>query len=382
MESDLHQQPHKPLDDQHHQKHSISSLTRNQSAPSSYFSNIVDREFSEFITRPSSPETERIFSRFTSSNSSGNTLDRFPKSMISPAKETETEAVVGKQQNQILGSMNDERSIMQQQQRSYPSALQQSFYRNQSQQMKLNSNLIRQSSSPAGILSNINVETGCPVMRTMVDFGAGTSYNREASFSSAIKLPSSGVMSPIAGMESKSMGTSIPITSDFGENRRDDYSAEFPIGSWDDPTMVSDKTTGAKRLRDEDRTLSDFNASLTKDGEGTNRPPLAHHLSLPNTLAEMSAIEKFLQFSDSVPCKVRAKRGCATHPRSIAERVRRTRISERMRKLQELVPNMEKQTNTADMLDLAVDYIKDLQRQFKILSKDRAKCTCSNKQQQ
>jgi hypothetical protein len=24
---------------------------------------------------------------------------------------------------------------------------------------------------------------------------------------------------------------------------------------------------------------------------------------------------------DSVPCKIRAKRGCATHPRSIAERV-------------------------------------------------------------
>ena len=33
-------------------------------------------------------------------------------------------------------------------------------------------------------------------------------------------------------------------------------------------------------------------------------------------------MEKFLHFQDSVPCKIRAKRGCATHPRSIAERVR------------------------------------------------------------
>lgn len=33
-------------------------------------------------------------------------------------------------------------------------------------------------------------------------------------------------------------------------------------------------------------------------------------------------MEKYLQFQDSVPCKIRAKRGCATHPRSIAERVR------------------------------------------------------------
>ena len=33
-------------------------------------------------------------------------------------------------------------------------------------------------------------------------------------------------------------------------------------------------------------------------------------------------MEKLLQVpEDSVPCKVRAKRGCATHPRSIAERV-------------------------------------------------------------
>ena len=47
--------------------------------------------------------------------------------------------------------------------------------------------------------------------------------------------------------------------------------------------------------------------------------------SLPRTSSEMSALEKYLQVQqDSVPCRVRAKRGCATHPRSIAERVRQT----------------------------------------------------------
>lgn len=44
-------------------------------------------------------------------------------------------------------------------------------------------------------------------------------------------------------------------------------------------------------------------------------------MSLPKTSAEMAAVEKLLHFQDVVPCKVRAKRGCATHPRSIAERV-------------------------------------------------------------
>ncbi|KAJ8500288.1 hypothetical protein OPV22_010840 [Ensete ventricosum] len=108
---------------------------------------------------------------------------------------------------------------------------------------------------------------------------------------------------------------------------------------------------------------------------------LRHHLSLPKTSSEMAAVENFLQFQDAVPCKIRAKRGCATHPRSIAERVRRTKISERIRKLQELVPNMDKQTNTADMLDLAVDYIHDLQKQVKALTEGRASCTCSRSKQ-
>jgi hypothetical protein len=48
---------------------------------------------------------------------------------------------------------------------------------------------------------------------------------------------------------------------------------------------------------------------------------ITHQFSLPKTSSEMASIEKFLQFQDAVPCKIRAKRGCATHPRSIAERV-------------------------------------------------------------
>ncbi|KAI5061895.1 hypothetical protein GOP47_0022434 [Adiantum capillus-veneris] len=81
-----------------------------------------------------------------------------------------------------------------------------------------------------------------------------------------------------------------------------------------------------------------------------------------------------LSLDDSVLCRARAKRGCATHPRSIAERVRRTKISEGMHKLQELVPNLEKQTNTATMLDEAVEYVKFLQQQVQKLTESQAKC--------
>lgn len=43
---------------------------------------------------------------------------------------------------------------------------------------------------------------------------------------------------------------------------------------------------------------------------------------LSQTALEMASMDRLLHIpEDSVPCKIRAKRGCATHPRSIAERV-------------------------------------------------------------
>lgn len=43
---------------------------------------------------------------------------------------------------------------------------------------------------------------------------------------------------------------------------------------------------------------------------------------MPQTSLEMATVDSLLNIpEDSVPCKIRAKRGCATHPRSIAERV-------------------------------------------------------------
>lgn len=63
--------------------------------------------------------------------------------------------------------------------------------------------------------------------------------------------------------------------------------------------------------------------SFIQNSELRNRgSPLSHHLNLPRSSSEMSTTEKMLRFQDTVPCKIRAKRGCATHPRSIAERVK------------------------------------------------------------
>lgn len=68
--------------------------------------------------------------------------------------------------------------------------------------------------------------------------------------------------------------------------------------------------------------------------------------------------------------RIRARRGQATDPHSIAERLRRERIAERMKALQELVPNANK-TDKASMLDEIIDYVKFLQLQVKVLSMSR-----------
>ncbi|WOL12643.1 transcription factor bHLH85-like [Canna indica] len=67
--------------------------------------------------------------------------------------------------------------------------------------------------------------------------------------------------------------------------------------------------------------------------------------------------------------KKRADRGTATDPQSLYARKRRERINERLRILQKLVPNGTK-VDISTMLEEAVQYVKFLQLQIKLLSSD------------
>ncbi|XP_074268998.1 transcription factor bHLH130-like isoform X1 [Silene latifolia] len=224
-------------------------------------------------------------------------------------------------------------------------------------------NLNRQTSIPAGFFSQLNTQNGYTIMKGLGSFRVANGTNGESS-------PRTGRLGVnhlprIPEIGNENVKETSPDEDKFRNHEGDlgfSSPSSYPFTSWNNPASSD--------------------SSFLSETEGTlNRPTmLAHHLSLPKTSTEMAAIEKLLHFQDTVPCKVRAKRGCATHPRSIAERERRNRISERMRKLQELVPNMDKQTNISDMLDLAVDYVKSLQDEFKILSDGRAKCKCVNLQ--
>ncbi|KAL5545536.1 hypothetical protein UlMin_005223 [Ulmus minor] len=378
---------------------SSSGLLRFRSAPSSLLANFTGDGGGDGdcgVNKNNSCEgsdSERLFSRF-GDYSGNNDSDSSPTFQEIDDKST----VIATEAAAKARSMNSQQGFTglpphypRQNSNSSSSAMDNSSFGlvgsmgldQQTQARTVNSNLLRQSSSPAGLFSHISVQNGYASIKgggnygglngTHGDVSPASRLRSQLSFSS--RPPSSlGMLSQISEIGSESLGASNLDEGKLGNGNGDAryYGNGFPFGSWNESLNFTDNFGGIRRDQDNSRKL----CSGTQNEElGSRIHLLSHHLSLPKASSDIG-MEKFLHFQDTVPCKVRAKRGCATHPRSIAERVRRTRISERMRKLQELVPNMDKQTNTADMLDLAVDYIKDLQKQFKTLSDNRANCKC------
>ncbi|KAL4559615.1 hypothetical protein LXL04_031758 [Taraxacum kok-saghyz] len=73
--------------------------------------------------------------------------------------------------------------------------------------------------------------------------------------------------------------------------------------------------------------------------------------------------------TNAINGKTRASRGTATDPQSLYARKRRERINERLRILQNLVPNGTK-VDISTMLEEAVEYVKFLKLQIQLLSSD------------
>lgn len=116
----------------------------------------------------------------------------------------------------------------------------------------------------------------------------------------------SSLMSQISEMGDEELGGSSPDES----SQR--YAAGVPMTSWAEASLLAGNNPSGTGNREEEGKvveLRNYVAGLT------------HQLSLPKPAAEMAAMEKLIQFQDASPCRIRAKRGCATHPRSIAERV-------------------------------------------------------------
>ncbi|KAL6861884.1 hypothetical protein ACP4OV_017584 [Aristida adscensionis] len=125
-------------------------------------------------------------------------------------------------------------------------------------------------------------------------------------------------------------------------------------------------------------TFSSCNQMAVTAAQGTLVPP-----KMPSWISENKTEYPVSHASDvqtqtnsangngvGVKPRPRARRGQATDPHSIAERLRREKISDRMKNLQDLVPNSNK-ADKASMLDEIIDYVKFLQLQVKVLSMSR-----------
>ncbi|XP_022725333.1 transcription factor bHLH63-like isoform X7 [Durio zibethinus] len=104
-------------------------------------------------------------------------------------------------------------------------------------------------------------------------------------------------------------------------------------------------------------------------GPNTNKSSSSNNNNKKQTSTETSKENsKFSKVQKPDYIHVRARRGQATDRHSLAERVRREKISERMKYLQDLVPGCNKITGKAGMLDEITSYVQSLQQQVELLS--------------
>lgn len=110
------------------------------------------------------------------------------------------------------------------------------------------------------------------------------------------------------------------------------------------------------------------NRSL-KRGSTTDIEDDMHRYTKKST--SWSSLNSSFSTVQSKPAKAnqRAKKGSATDPQSVAARNRRERISERLKNLQDLIPNGSK-VDLVTMLEKAINYVKFLQLQVNVLTTD------------
>ncbi|XP_015055483.1 transcription factor bHLH84-like [Solanum pennellii] len=127
----------------------------------------------------------------------------------------------------------------------------------------------------------------------------------------------------------------------------------------DSPPESSKKKRLCNLLGDVPKNKRSVNLKKASEMDGKNKAALQRQ----NSISCCSEDE-----SINVP-KSRASRGSATDSQSLYARKRREKINQRLRILQSLVPNGTK-VDISTMLEEAVQYVKFLQLQIKLLSSD------------
>ncbi|XP_045799608.1 transcription factor bHLH130-like [Trifolium pratense] len=358
---------------QQHCHQNNSGLSRYNSAPSSLLTSLGDTTIGNFLN--DNQHQSQHYSSSTSSEMETILTNSEPLYEFKPMKEEENNPFSNGllQYNGYSYGSQNQIIYQTQQNQGLANGFDGSFSAMSSLDSSNNcSNLIRQKSSPAEFFSNYSINNGSVSGQAITSTSGlhGTLNFSSRSSSSSIKMPLiiENEHENLQANVIKSRNIDNGITKCYMPSFTNDY-------NWDSSTFSAPKNA----TNNGEFMFSTSNALETQDVDFRyQKHGLSHHLSLPSSSSKMTTMEKYLHLQGSVPCKIRAKRGFATHPRSIAERERRIRISARIKKLQDLFPNSDKQTSTADMLDEAVQYIKDLRKQLKKLTDTKAKCTCTS----
>ncbi|KAI3851180.1 hypothetical protein MKX03_007245 [Papaver bracteatum] len=120
----------------------------------------------------------------------------------------------------------------------------------------------------------------------------------------------------------------------------------------------------------------DSDIDQSKDGKQRSRPKrqkksdieVKVEQKIKDDKKEKKKDEAKAAIKDGDYVHVRARRGQASDSHSLAERVRREKISERLKMLQSLVPGCDKVNSKAHMLDEIINYVQSLQVQVEMLS--------------
>lgn len=158
--------------------------------------------------------------------------------------------------------------------------------------------------------------------------------------------------------------------ADLSDNEPSAVVDKLECGKW-----VTQKMTPMGKKR-KNRETSSLNSAQSKgEREGKRKKQRKCNIGAPSD-AEDKKHKSDQDDQNKVPNQeaqtdyihVRARRGQATDSHSLAERVRREKISERMKLLQALVPGCDKVNGKALMLDEIINYVQSLQNQVEFLS--------------
>ncbi|XP_050378001.1 transcription factor BEE 3 [Argentina anserina] len=111
---------------------------------------------------------------------------------------------------------------------------------------------------------------------------------------------------------------------------------------------------------------------MSESSSAVSNPPVPKTgINRKNSLGRGKRVKISSEEEDDIPKEVvhvRARRGQATDSHSLAERVRRGKINERMKCLQDIVPGCSKTMGMAVMLDEIINYVQSLHNQVEFLS--------------